>query len=181
MSRAQAVSNLLAAYRPFDDAEKVHRDRMIALAHIADDPFSRAHFDPGHFTASAFILSPDGRSLLLIHHSKLHRWLQPGGHVEPEDSDLITAARREIVEEVGMTSPALAFDGVFDLDIHVIPARKQDPQHEHFDVRFLFRADDLNATAGSDAKDCRWVPIVEVTESLTDASVMRALAKLKRA
>jgi len=35
------------------------------------------------------------------------------------------------------------------------------------------------ATAGSDAGDVRWVPLLEVIEALTDASVVRAVAKLR--
>ncbi|MGB5566420.1 MAG: hypothetical protein WBN93_08820, partial [Acidimicrobiia bacterium] len=32
------------------------------------DSTNRDRFDPGHFTASGFVVSPDGSSLLLIHH-----------------------------------------------------------------------------------------------------------------
>ena len=179
MDRRNHLIDLLLAHSSADGDEVRHRDRMLALARGSGDLFSRKHFEPGHFTASAFILSPDRKSLLLIHHSKLHRWLQPGGHVEPEDVDIIAAAKREIVEEVGMAAPPLVGEGIFDVDIHPIPARKDEPQHEHFDVRFLLHATDTNATAGSDAKDCRWVPLEEITVELTDASVMRALAKVR--
>jgi 8-oxo-dGTP pyrophosphatase MutT (NUDIX family) len=179
MDRRQHLADLLKKHAPVDDAEHEHLRRMKKLLKSAGDPFSRRHFEPGHFTASAFILSPNSRSLLLIHHSKLHRWLQPGGHVEPEDADILAAAKREIVEEVGMAAPPLVWQGIFDVDIHPILARKDEPQHEHYDVRFLFQATDLAATAGSDAKDCRWVPLDEITVELTDASVMRALAKVR--
>ncbi|HEV7299784.1 MAG TPA: NUDIX domain-containing protein [Tepidisphaeraceae bacterium] len=180
MDRRALLIESLNAFHPYDNAEASHRSRMIELAQVPGDPFSRSHFEPGHFTASAFILSPDGNSLLLIHHSKLHRWLQPGGHAEPADADLAATAAREVVEEVGITSLTAEKSGVFDVDIHPIPARKTEPLHEHFDVRYLFRATDLSAVAGSDATAYRWVPIAEVTAELTDASVMRALAKLRK-
>jgi 8-oxo-dGTP pyrophosphatase MutT (NUDIX family) len=180
MDRRQSLINDLMQLKPFDAAEAAHRERMLTLANVAGDPFSRTHFEPGHFTGSAFILSPDGGSLLLIYHAKLHRWLQPGGHVEPGDESVAAAAVREVVEEVGITSLDGEISGVFDVDIHPIPARKAEPLHEHFDVRFLFRATDRSAVAGSDAAAVRWVPIEQVTAELTDASVMRALAKLRR-
>ena len=179
MDRRALLIESLNAFRPYDSIEASHRSRMFDLARAAGDPFSRLHFVPGHFTASAFVLSPDGGSLLLIHHSKLHRWLQPGGHVEPSDIDLPAAAAREVVEEVGITSLTAENTGIFDVDIHPIPARKAEPLHEHFDVRYLFRAIDLSAVAGSDANAFRWVPIAEITAELTDASIMRALAKLR--
>ncbi len=153
---------------------------MLALANDSGDPFSRSHFIPGHFTASAVILSPDRGALLLIYQSKLHRWLQPGGHVETEDGDLVATAQREVLEEVTMKVGTPDRPGAIDVDVHFIPARKDEPQHEHFDVRFVFHAESLDAVAGSDAKDFRWVPIAQVTEELTDASIMRVLAKLRR-
>ena len=179
MPRRKHVLDLLAAFTPFDEREAVHCRRMNELARGEGDPFSRSHFVPGHFTASAFILSPDRKSLLLIYHTKLHRWLQPGGHVDPEDADLFTAAAREISEEVGLDGLPLESTGIFDVDIHPIPAMKGDPGHEHFDVRFLYHAANLSAVAGSDAADFRWVPLEEITVKLSDESVMRAVRKMR--
>lgn len=170
---------MLRAFQPLDAAERRHILRMLELAGHPD-AFSRSHFVPGHFTASAFILSPDKSSLLLIHHSKLHRWLQPGGHVDPEDADVIAAARREIREEVGLTEVELMLPGVFDADIHPIPARAAEPGHEHFDVRFLFRSPTWEAQAASDAKDHKWLKLGEITEQFSDKSVMRAVGRLKK-
>ena len=97
------------------------------------------------------MLSPDRRDLVLIHHKKLGIWVQPGGHVEPSDEDLLGAARREVLEEVGLSDleplPSPGGSPLFDVDIHAIPARKADPAHEHFDVRFAFVAQDARARA----------------------------------
>ena len=173
--------DLLNAFTPFDEVEAGHHRRMLDLAAVDGDPLSRSHFVPGHFTASSFVLSPDGGGLLLIFHGKLHRWLQPGGHVDPEDTDLIAAARREVQEETGLKDLSLIVQGVFDVDIHPIPALRGEPPHEHFDVRFLFRSPAAGGcVAGSDAKEARWYPLDEVTPQLSDASVMRAVGKMSR-
>ena len=181
MPRRQALLDMLEMFRPFDDAEAVHRRRMLELAVLESDPFSRHHFTPGHFTASSFVLAPDGLSILLIFHGKLHRWLQPGGHVDPEDTDLIAAARREVEEETGLRDLSLANPGVFDIDIHPIPAfrGRGEPPHEHFDVRLLFRARGMECMAASDATAVRWFPLDEITPDVSDASVMRAIRKLR--
>ena len=191
MHRRASLIEMLSQFTPTGPREAEHLDRMMRLVGTTGNPFLRSHFVPGHFTASAFVLSPDRSSLLLIMHAKLHRWLQPGGHVEPEDADLIAAARRELVEEVGRhalpgpLSPwesdgaRASFFPIFDLDIHPIPAMKGEPAHEHFDVRFLFHAPDHAFTAGSDAKSAKWVPLADITAEMTDASVMRAIGKLK--
>ncbi len=180
--RRQPLRILLQQHAPQDALEQAHRDAVLALLDVPGDPFSRDHFAPGHVTASAFVLSPDGASLLLILHGKLHRWLQPGGHVDADDADVLAAARREVHEEVGLAdvplSPLAA--GLIDVDVHVIPARKADPEHRHFDVRFLFQARDWAFQAGSDAHAGRWVPLADIHALESDASVLRAVAKIQR-
>ena len=184
-ARAQNLRDLLHALTPADDLEARWRDDVLALLDgAAGDPFSRDHFVPGHVTASAFVLSPSGGELLLIEHSKLHRWLQPGGHVDPGDESVFAAAQREVAEEVGLPNlpPATGHgSGLFDVDVHVIPARKGDPEHRHFDVRFLLQSPTMEVIAGSDAKAARWVPLGEVNAEASDESVMRAVRKLLRA
>ena len=57
---------------------------------------------PGHCTGAAIVLSPDLSKVLMVHHNFLERWLQPGGHWELGEADLLSAARREAVEETGV-------------------------------------------------------------------------------
>jgi hypothetical protein len=118
-------------YRPSDPRERAFQERMLELLTLPA-PTSRQQFVPGHLTASAFVLSPERDAVLLILHKKLQLWLQPGGHIEADDVSLLAAARREVAEEVGLELPASVTGAVFDLDIHLIPARKDEPAHEHF-------------------------------------------------
>lgn len=168
---------MLDAFEPADATEAGYARRMRELVE-APEPFLRGAYDPGHFTASAFVLSPDARSLLLVLHGKLGRWLQPGGHVDPGDADPIAAARREVAEETGLTDLQLASPGLFDVDVHGIPASPREPGHEHFDLRFLFVAPTWAHEAGSDARAARWVPLGEVAALGSDESVMRAVRRL---
>ena len=66
------------------------------------------------------------------------------------------------------------------MDVHPIPAnlRRGEPAHRHHDVRFLFEAGSHDAVAGSDAGEVKWVRFGDVDDRLTDASVVRAVAKL---
>jgi 8-oxo-dGTP pyrophosphatase MutT (NUDIX family) len=178
--RLEMVREQLRGYQPVDDSEAGFVSRMIQLTR-AEAACERAHFDPGHFTASAFVLSPDRRDVVLIHHKKLGIWVQPGGHVEPADLDLVAAARREVLEEVGLGELELITTGtstLFDVDIHVIPARKADPMHEHFDVRFAFVAKTRDLVHSEEVGDLRWVPLSEIGTMATDESVLRAARKL---
>ena len=172
------IGRLLGAYVGEDAREQGFVEQMLELR-LQPRCTRRDHFEPGHFTASAFILSPDDGAVLLIEHSKLHRWLQPGGHIDAIDVDLEAAARREVAEETGITKLTVVA-APFDVDVHAIPARKDEPAHLHFDVRFLFRAASLDMRAGSDALAARWVPRSEVPGVKTDDSVWRAMRKLDR-
>jgi 8-oxo-dGTP pyrophosphatase MutT (NUDIX family) len=154
-------------------------DRATGLAR-RNDPFDRSRFDPGHFTASGFVVSPDGSSLLLIHHRRLDRWLQPGGHIDPEDVSPIAAAAREVLEETGIGTEPILGD-LIDLDIHPIPPHALEPAHEHFDLRFGFRALDTDVMADEEVNDAAWVSWSQIESYEVDDSVIRGARRLRRA
>ena len=98
--------------------------------------------------------------MALILHTKIGRWLQPGGHVDPDDASVIAAAVREVHEEIGCApahEPRLC-----DVDVHVVPARGTVPTHLHHDIRFAFRAASARLVIGHGAGDARWWPLADV-------------------
>ena len=145
----------------------------------------------GHLTASGWVLSPDGLSTVLIHHRKLNRWLQPGGH---SDGDPLTlrVALKEVEEETGIVEPEV-FDisagrfsqGIlgaellpFDLDAHEIPAFGGFPAHIHFDFRYLFRARSTELSAGdAGVSQVRWFNDQELNSQITEPGMLRMLEK----
>jgi 8-oxo-dGTP pyrophosphatase MutT (NUDIX family) len=178
MSRLRELIDLLEAYAPPPEEAGARRD-MLALTTAVDDPFSRHLFDPGHFTASGFVRSMDRRSLLMVHHKRLDRWLQPGGHIDPTGEHVVEASMREIEEETGIGALELVGGGIFDLDVHPVPAKNEEPPHLHFDVRFLFNAAADVIEADDEVHDAAWVPLDTVHEVTTDRSVLRAVEKLR--
>jgi len=58
-----------------------------------------------HATASVFLFAhtPGHWRIGLIYHPRLHRWMLPGGHVEPHENPA-EAALREVSEETGLTA-----------------------------------------------------------------------------
>lgn len=131
----------------------------------------------GHLTASAWVVDPARQRTLLTHHRKLERWLQLGGHVDGE-ADLAAAAMREATEESGLTRLRLVSPEVFDVDRHRIPARGAEPEHWHFDVRFLIEADPAEPLqVSSESKDLAWVPLADVMRLNSEESLARMVRK----
>lgn len=167
----------VAAHRPHDGEEAAHQAQVLALFDQVAAPWRRDHWAPGHLTASALVLSPERDAVLLILHSKLGLWLQPGGHVDEEDADLVAAARRELVEETGVDAEPIGSTPLVHVDVHEIPARpsKGEPTHQHHDLRVLLQATSRELNAGSDALAARWVRWAELETVDTDRSVRRAM------
>jgi len=168
----------LERYRPADALEAQHREALVELVANAPGAFDRAHFAPGHVTASCFIVAGD--SLLLHHHRRLDRWLQMGGHVEL-DEDPKEAALREGSEESGLHDLALAVDDIFDLDVHLIPAAKGEPEHRHFDVRYIARTASPGAVVidRAESSDVAWVPLDRAEALMNEAASARVIQKIR--
>lgn len=54
-----------------------------------------------HFCASALVINPENKKILLVKHKKFNKWAQPGGHIEDEEFPEETALR-EVYEETGI-------------------------------------------------------------------------------
>ena len=158
-----------------------HAERVAAFVARTTEPWSRATL-AGHLTASAWVLDKTLTHVAMIHHRKLDKWLQPGGHIEETDVSWRDAAQREVTEEIGLTRFVSRADDaqLFDVDVHAIPERGDVPAHFHYDLRFLFVADthaehdatlQLNA---DEAHDCRWFALdALVNDPLLEASIRR--------
>ncbi len=130
---------LLQRYAPNDPHSSACQALMIDHANTLEAPLSRRQL-PAHFTGSALIVDESAERVCLVFHKKLDRWLQPGGHVESEDQgDIAKTAQREALEETGLDVRLLQTAPIH-LDIHLIPARPNEPEHQHLDVRFLLQS-----------------------------------------
>lgn len=177
--RADSLLLLLDAYQPADHKERKHLNGMLTLLQTTSDPFSRAQTDPGHFTASAFVISQSERMALLIRHPVLALWLQPGGHFESDDRSAHDSAMREVLEETGLTG--VAAEELFDVDVHPIPARGEVPAHLHFDVRFLVFVAGLPTISSSEKLTTRWFTYQHIQRDVEDVSVRRMAQKARDA
>ncbi|MCW2621147.1 MAG: hydrolase [Frankiales bacterium] len=141
------------------------RERWVA-ALASPDGTERSR--PDHVTASGLVLDPTGGHVLLVLHRKVGLWLQPGGHVDPGDTSLAQAARREATEETGLAG--LAVDPVpIALDAHPAPCGAR----THLDVQFLVRAPGRDdPVVSAESLDVRWWPVAALPQQRID---LRAL------
>jgi 8-oxo-dGTP pyrophosphatase MutT (NUDIX family) len=168
---------LLDSHYPWDAAEKRHLEAARSWLRGSDRPFDRSSYTPGHVTASVLVTSTARSRVLLIYHGKLDRWLQPGGHAEPGETDPVQIAVREVYEETGVILPPdqLRF---FDIDIHSIPPHQDCPQHLHYDFRFSCEIEPNSIRRGSDAKRAEWFSRDEAIRLASDEGITRMVAKL---
>jgi 8-oxo-dGTP pyrophosphatase MutT (NUDIX family) len=176
MPQRLELAELLRRFQREQPAQRALAGEFIALFDDAGPVFERRRL-AGHFTASAFVVSADGQRALLLHHRKLQRWLQPGGHADG-DADLARVALREAEEETGLRGLTVE-PLIFDLDRHAIPARGAEPEHWHWDVRYVVRCtSDETPRINSESRDVAWRRIDELAaDASLDPSIRRMAAR----
>lgn len=167
---------LLQDYNTNNEFEVKCRDRIIDFIKNNDVYLGKGNSD-GHLTGSAWIVNADKSKILLTHHKKLDKWLQLGGHTE-ENENLLQTALREAMEESGLSNVKVISDYIFDMDVHLIPSRKNEKEHFHYDIRFLFEADESeNIEISHESKDLKWVSIEEISSYSKEESIHRMIRK----
>jgi len=176
MNRQQLIATL-QTYPSRDPDEIAFVPQFLELLRHAD-AYQRTHL-PGHITGSAWIVDASKKFVLLTHHAKLNKWLQPGGHADG-DENILNVALREVNEETGLHPLDTPQRHPFDIDIHPIPARQDFPEHLHYDVRFLFVVDKNEPLLLSEESHAlAWVSLTEVAAiSQNNRSMMRMVDKL---
>ena len=156
-----------------------HPDRASAAERILDfvksTPvvFERSHA-AGHITGSAWLLNPAGDKVLMTLHRKLKRWLQPGGHADGQ-TDTLAVALREAEEESGIPGITPVSEDIFDVDIHLIPARPGEEAHYHYDIRYLLRAPHEQFSVSDESEALEWWSAADFAtrKKETDGAVLR--------
>ncbi|MEJ3654358.1 NUDIX domain-containing protein [Actinomycetes bacterium KLBMP 9759] len=174
------VSSLLDSYAPHDDVEAADVERVRRLLASSPDPWTRAI--PLHVTASALIVHPPSRRVLLRWHARQNAWLQVGGHGDPGETDPIAVALREGWEETGLPDlEPWPNDELRHVVIVPVPAKGDEPAHEHADLRFIL-ATGLPDAASPERADAplRWLGFAEAIELTAEANLRETLVRARK-
>jgi 8-oxo-dGTP pyrophosphatase MutT (NUDIX family) len=174
-SRTELIQQLETYRTTFEEEQAMAKHFLHLLQH--ERCYYRDHL-PGHITGSAWIVNKDLSHVVLVHHAKLNKWLQPGGHADGDD-DIYRVSLREAEEETGLQKLELFTPAIFDIDIHSIPAHDDFPEHLHFDIRFAFQTTTpSNLVISQESHDVKWIALEHV-QSLAhhNTSILRMLKK----
>jgi 8-oxo-dGTP pyrophosphatase MutT (NUDIX family) len=167
---------MLQNYLPKDHDEQEFKKRMVEFIEEYPNCFERS-LNIGHITASAWLLNKDHSKALLMHHSKLEKWFQLGGHCDG-NQDVLAVAIKEAQEESGMVNIAPISNNIFDIDIHLIPENPKEKAHYHYDVRFLLKVtSDEQVIQNNESKELRWISKQLSTLPTHNQSVVRMFKK----
>ena len=176
------LRSVLDHYEPHDEREAADVDRLRQLVR-AGDPWSRAGLL--HVTASALVVDPAHRRVLLRWHPQLRRWLQVGGHADPGETDPWAVALREAREETGLDdlaplTPALERRPV-QIVIVPVPASGDERAHEHADVRYaLATTTPAQSRAESEDAAVRWLTFDAARDEISEPNLLELLARVEQ-
>ena len=165
-------------YQPHDQIEAEYRIQVLDFLATSAQHFDRSH-TAGHITGSGVLLNQDHSKILLHHHKALNKWIQFGGHADGV-SDIFAVALRETQEESGNMEIKSVCDEIFDIDVHIIPfnASKNEPQHFHYDIRYLFHTEHESFSMSQESTALKWVKLDDVLDYNHSPSFHRLLQKL---
>ncbi|MEU4118709.1 NUDIX domain-containing protein [Kitasatospora sp. NPDC028055] len=185
------LARLLAGHRPQGPVETADHARATALVEAADAAEAADATDaasvwdrgtPLHFTASALIVHPPTRRVLLRWHVRQQAWLQVGGHGDPGETLPLDIALREGLEETGLTDLTPWPDAALvHLAVVPVPASPVEPAHEHADLRFLLATDSPDdARPENPASPLEWLSIEEARQRTTEENFRETLDRAAR-
>ena len=172
----QHIVDTVSHYNPTYDEERVYKEAILSFIRNNSLLAHRTNLT-WHITWSAWVINPNYTKALLIHHLKLNKWVQPWWHWEHEDRTLQEISLREAHEEIGVNGFHLVSPEIYDIDVHTIPTKWSEPEHPHYDIRFLLKLDNTDLSQ-IDPKELKWAQWVDIDDLLKDPTISQSIRRM---
>ncbi len=133
----------LEQYHPWNEQEERDREELLRRLRSGEALYGREN-PSAHLTASAWVVSPDRRQVLMAYHDLYDSWAWLGGHADGE-RDLLAVALREVREESGLIEVRPVSPELYSLEILTVDGHEKHGRyvssHLHLNVTFLLEAD----------------------------------------
>lgn len=132
----------IRAFQPWNQQEERDREELLRRLISGEALYTRDNA-AAHLTASAWVVSPDRRQVLMAWHNLYGSWAWLGGHADGE-RDLLAVALREVREESGLTNLRPVLPDIFSLEILTVDGHEKRgiyvSSHLHLNVTYLLEA-----------------------------------------
>ena len=178
----------MRAFQPWNEQEERDREVLLHLLTCGQAPYGRE--DPAHLTASAWVVSPDRKQVLMAYHNIFRSWSWTGGHADGEE-EMLPVAKREATEETGVKNLRVLLETTAEgplAAVDVLPVwghvkrGKYVCAHQHLNYSYLFEADEeetLHIKADENSQ-VGWIPVPEIREKVTEPDMIPVYEKLIR-
>ena len=159
-------------YIPSNAQEAADQALMLKLLAGEEDLSLRSSLQ-AHFTASAWVVSPDRKQVLMAYHNLYNSWAWLGGHADG-NWDLVAVAEKEAGEESGITGIRPLTEGIFSLEILGVDGHEKKgkyvPSHLHLNLTYLFEGDPKVPIRIKEDENSRvgWIRADEIGEKSTE-------------
>lgn len=134
----------ITAYEPFNHQEATDKELILKCLKSHEDIFSRDN-KIAHITASAWVVNKNRDRILMIYHNIYDSWSWMGGHADG-DRDLLYVAKKEVLEESGLTQVQAVSDNIFSLETLTVDGHEKNenyvPSHLHLNITYLLEANE---------------------------------------
>ena len=131
-------------YSPVNEQEETDRKLLLNWLKKDEDISIRENLT-GHLTASAWVVTPDRKKVLMAYHKLYGSWAWLGGHADG-DWDLCRVAEKEAREESGIKTVRPVSADPVSLEILTVNGHEKKgkyvPCHLHLNLTYLFEAEE---------------------------------------
>ena len=174
----------IEAYSPFNEQEVRDKAQILSFLRSGEQLLTREN-TAAHLTASGWVVSPDRKQVVMVYHNLYRSWSWMGGHADG-DADLLRVAKKEVMEECGLTELTVVSPDIFSLEVLCVAGHEKKGQylssHLHLNVTYLLEADEGDSLVSKPDENSavKWFGLDEAVAASTEPDMQVIYEKLNR-